>query len=150
MENLKGRYIKVLNKCLGGLDTLYKVGDYLKILEDNERGNCVVVELAGILSIRGDSSRILNKDIELMPKGFIPKYILPEKWCVKITKDNIDKAKQLKNKELGFPFNYDYSIGGYYTPFKNSIGCYGLINVASELKEISWERFGIYVLKESF
>lgn len=148
MENYRGRYIKVLKKNLGGLDYLYEVGDYLKILGDTGK-LCIVVEHAGTLNIRAYSNRITNGDIEMMPVGFIPEFVLPKKWCVKITKDNIDKAKALRYRELGFQYDYNYSIGGYYTPFDNSAFCHGLSCIPSDLTEITWEQFETYVLNKS-
>lgn len=146
MENYKGRYVKVLRKNLGGNSSLYNTGDYLEVLEDLYQG-CITVEYAGPLFVRGQNNRIELHDIEIMPLGFIPDFAFPKKWCVKITKQNIDKAKDLKNKELGFDFNYHYSIDGYYTPFDNSTKCHGLMSIPSDLTEITWEQFETYVLK---
>ena len=76
-----------------------------------------------------------------------PKFVLPEKWCLKITKENLDFCKSLENNELKFHKNYSYSIGGYYSPIPNK-DCNGFINIPKNYTEITFEQFKKYVLKE--
>ena len=76
-----------------------------------------------------------------------PKFVLPEKWCLKITKENLDFCKSLENNELKFHKNYPYSIGGYYSPIPNK-DCNGFINIPKNYTEITFEQFKKYVLKE--
>jgi hypothetical protein len=73
-KNIQGRYIKVLRHCLGGKSSMYKVGDYLKVIED-DGSECITAEYAGILHVRSnkhDRTRFDLGDIELMPDGFNP------------------------------------------------------------------------------
>ena len=76
-----------------------------------------------------------------------PEFVLPEKWCLKITKENLDFCKSLENNELKFHKNYPYSIGGYYSPIPNK-DCNGFINIPENYTEITFEQFKKYVLKE--
>ena len=76
-----------------------------------------------------------------------PEFVLPKKWCLKITKENLDFCKSLENNELKFHKNYQYSIGGYYSPIPNK-GCNGFINIPKNYTEITFEQFKKYVLKD--
>ena len=76
-----------------------------------------------------------------------PEFVLPKKWCLKITKENLDFCKSLENNELKFHKNYSYSIGGYYSPIPNK-NCNGFINIPKNYTEITFEQFKKYVLKE--
>lgn len=77
-----------------------------------------------------------------------PKFVLPEKWCLKITNENIDFCRSLKNKELGMQENYFYFIGGYYSSITTPSGLNGFINIPNNYTEITFEQFKKYVLKE--
>ncbi len=72
---------------------------------------------------------------------------LPEKWCLKITKDNLDFCKSLKNNELGYNLDYKYTIDCYYSPIKTRSGFSGSINLEDRI-EITFEQFKRWVLKE--
>ena len=74
MENLLGRYIKVINPHMGGDESKYKKGDYLKVIRDDNTV-CIYVEHCGVLNVRSGNHRIAIGDIELMPEGFDPKNI---------------------------------------------------------------------------
>lgn len=76
-----------------------------------------------------------------------PEFVLPKKWCLKITKENLDFCKSLENNELKFHKNYTYSIGAYYSPIPNK-DCNGFINIPKNYTEITFEQFKKYVLKE--
>lgn len=45
---------------------------------------------------------------------------LPENWCIKIKKENIDLYKN--TTKLGFGINNNYTIGGYYGPKQDEKG----------------------------
>jgi len=76
MENLLGRYVKVLSMHIGGNTDMFGLGDYLEIVED-DGGNCIYAKHTGVLCVRDENgdlkgSRILDNHIELMPEGFNP------------------------------------------------------------------------------
>ena len=79
---------------------------------------------------------------------YIYKFILPEKWCLKITNENFNFCKDLRNNELGFHKNYIYTVNGYYTSVKNH-GCFGFCNIPIGYTEITFDQFKKYVLKET-
>jgi hypothetical protein len=69
------------------------------------------------------------------------KFLLPEKWCVKVTKENksfINKWKQEKN-----PNSEEAGLFAYYTNYKGN-NTY----LIPEYKEITFEQFKKYVLKQ--
>lgn len=80
---------------------------------------------------------------------FIPKeealkekeFVLPEKWCIKISKENIGICQ--KHNVLNKYYNYDYTIGAYYG---NKMG--GDYKIPENTTEITFEQFKKYVLKE--
>jgi len=73
ITGLVGRYIKVLRHNLGGNTRCYKVGDYLKILENPTKGSvCHEVEHAHTLNLTGVNNRVIGGDVELMPVGWKP------------------------------------------------------------------------------
>ena len=74
-------------------------------------------------------------------------FVLPEMWCLKITKDNREFCRSLKNNELGFQKNYTYHLGGYYSSISKE-GCNGFANIPTGYSEITFEQFKKYVLKE--
>ena len=74
-------------------------------------------------------------------------FVLPEKWCLKITNENVNFCKSLKNKELGFGEKYPYTINGYYSPIRTSSDFLGTFNLEDRV-EITFEQFKKYVLKE--
>lgn len=74
MENLLGRYVKVLSMKIGGNISEFKLGDYLEIVED-DGGDCIYAKHTGVLYVRNENgdlqgTRIINGHIELMPEGF--------------------------------------------------------------------------------
>lgn len=74
-------------------------------------------------------------------------FLLPKKWCLKVTEDNIAFCKELKNQELGFPFNYDYTINSYYSPIKDNFSYKGALTINNRT-EITFEQFKKWILKE--
>lgn len=74
-------------------------------------------------------------------------FVLPEKWCIKITAENRSFCQKLKNKELGFSEDYNYTVGAYYGPIENVRGNLGSIRI-EDRTEITFEQFKQYVLKE--
>ena len=76
-----------------------------------------------------------------------PEFVLPEKWCLKITKENLDFCKSLENNELHYPKNYSYYIGGYYSTILSN-GCYGFTGIPTNFQEITFDQFKKYILKE--
>jgi len=70
---------------------------------------------------------------------------LPEKWCIKITNDNLSYLKSLKNKELHFSHNYNYSIGAYYSAIKYCDGSYAGWNIFPGFTEITLEEFKKFI-----
>ena len=80
---------------------------------------------------------------------YLENFILPEKWCIKITSENLSFCKSLKNKELGFREGYNYIIGGYYSSIASSEGNFGFIIIPNGYKEITFEQFKKYVLNQN-
>jgi len=73
-------------------------------------------------------------------------FILPEKWCVQITKETISFYQTL-DKVLGFDRGYPYTIGAYYTPFAIN-GINGFTNLPYNRTLITYEQFLEHVIKE--
>lgn len=73
---------------------------------------------------------------------------LPEKWCIKITRENLEFCQKLQEKELGFEQGYDYTIGSYYGPMADRNGWKGSSNTANRT-EITFEQFKRLVLGET-
>lgn len=149
MENYKGRYVKVLKKNLGGLTSYYNTGDYLKVIED--KGNfCIEVEYAGILNVRAFKNRITSGDIEMMPVGFTPEFILPENWHVDITDDNYDILSKYFEKIHPYSTLYKKGIMGKYSETNVGMLSYGNAIKTSSYdfgQKITLEQFKTYVLK---
>lgn len=76
-----------------------------------------------------------------------PEFVLPKDWVLKITRENLAFCRSLEKRELGFPYNYNYSIGGYYSP-SDKLNQKGFISVPKEYTLITFEQFKKYVLKE--
>jgi hypothetical protein len=148
MENYKGRYIKVLKKNLGGTSSYYNTGDYLKVIEDKGK-LCIEVEYAGVLNVRAYNNRINNGDIEIMPVGFTPEFILPENWHVVITKDNYDILSKYFATIHSHSKLYTTGVMGKYS--KTGIGMVnnGKLRTFSYDfgQEITLQQFETYVLK---
>jgi len=73
MEDLTGRYLKMLKKGLSGIGEGYKVGDYLMVLDKRDTLGLYTVEKVGVLSLQATGgNRITMGDVELMPEGFLP------------------------------------------------------------------------------
>lgn len=86
---------------------------------------------------------------EQFKEMYLENFILPEKWCIKITSENLSFCKSLKNKELGFREGYNYIIGGYYSSIASSEGNFGFIIIPNGYKEITFEQFKKYVLNQN-
>lgn len=148
MENYKGRYIKVLKKNLGGDSSKYNTGDYLKVIEDKGK-LCIEVEYAGVLNVRAFNNRINNGDIEMMPVGFTPEFILPEKWAIKLTRENYEILGQWRT-DGPIPRVEQFLTDQYFlhTPMALKKG-YNALGKNSEYTEITLEQFETYVLQTS-
>lgn len=90
-----------------------------------------------------------NRKIFLKSLGIIeePEFVLPEKWCIKVTNENLEFCKNLKNCELHFQYQYTYVIGGFYGPERGDTGSYGTVDSGGRT-EITFEQFKKYVLKQ--
>ena len=123
----------------------YKVGIIYKL-----KNTLIENEISGMAYWAFNQHRFKPSTKEAYDAQFIvkePEFVLPEKWCLKITKENLDFCKSLENNELKFHKNYPYSIGGYYSPIPNK-DCNGFINIPENYTEITFEQFKKYVLKE--
>lgn len=74
-------------------------------------------------------------------------FVLPKRWCIKITKENLEFCKSLYNNELGYGKEYNYTIGGFYSSIESYLDCYGTSEVNDRV-EITFEQFKKYVLKK--
>lgn len=79
---------------------------------------------------------------------FKSEFVLPEKWCLKITKENLDFCKSLENNELHYKKNYNYYVNGYYSAIRSDSGLYGFSSIPITHTEITFEQFKKYVLKQ--
>ena len=123
----------------------YKVGIIYKL-----KNTLIENEIGGVAYWTYNQHRFKPSTKEAYDAQFVVKeeeFVLPEKWCLKITKENLDFCKSLENNELKFHKNYPYSIGGYYSPIPNK-DCNGFINIPENYTEITFEQFKKYVLKE--
>lgn len=148
-KSLVGRYFKVLKR----FSFRVKEGDYLKITGDLEY-DCYTTENYGAL----DKRRFEDKEIELMPEGFEPKseeeFVLPEKWCVKITNENKKVLDSWRRKQIRFNYLNNTSFLGWLvsdTWIDNTYCSFAKnLPLAGVYKEITFEQFKKYVLKEDF
>tara|TARA_R110000868_G_scaffold354309_1_gene615580 strand:+ start:192 stop:473 length:282 start_codon:yes stop_codon:yes gene_type:complete len=74
--------------------------------------------------------------------------MLPEKWYLIITEENLDFCKSLEKNELGFEKGYSYVIDGAYSAIENCPG-YATIYKYKDWEEISSSDFEKYVLNKS-
>lgn len=84
-----------------------------------------------------------NNPVEIPIDDFIrltTVFVLPEKWCIKVTEENESFLKETDG--VLFPKGYNYTIGGYYSHLL------GRIVIPGDYTEISLEQFKKYVLKE--
>jgi hypothetical protein len=77
-----------------------------------------------------------------------PEFALPEKWCLRITNENLNFCKSLENNELHYKKNYNYCVNGYYSAIKSDSGNYGFSGIPQGFVQITFEQFKKYVLKE--
>ena len=110
---------------------------------DNDNVLRKIIMIGGLWSFKPSTKEAY--DAQFVVKE--PEFVLPKKWCLKITKENLDFCKSLENNELKFHKNYTYSIGVYYSPIPNK-NCNGFINIPKNYTEITFEQFKKYVLKE--
>jgi hypothetical protein len=71
---------------------------------------------------------------------FKSEFVLPEKWCVKVTKDNIKYFKSLPN--------YTHLNLGTYTSITSIDNGWDTINLRKDYQEITFEQFKKYILKQ--
>ena len=129
----------------------YKLGEIYKVSSTSQNVNKIESHNnQGMAFYQMNKHRFKPSTKEAYDAQFVvkePEFVLPEKLCIKITKENLDFCKSLENNELKFHKNYPYSIGGYYSPIPNK-DCNGFINIPKNYTEITFEQFKKYVLKE--
>lgn len=124
----------------------YKVGIIYKL-----KNTLIENEIGGMAYWTFNQHRFKPSTKEAYDAQFVvkePEFVLPEKWCLKITKENLDFCKSLENNELHYKKNYNYYINGYYSAIRSDSGNYGFSGIPITHTEITFEQFKKYVLKE--
>jgi hypothetical protein len=83
-----------------------------------------------------------DKNIFLNACGIEEEFVLPEKWCVKVTNENKDVVYRWKLENTRCT---TYISAGYYASYN---GLWG-IKISNDITEITFEQFKKYVLKEN-
>ena len=83
-----------------------------------------------------------DKNIFLNACGIEEEFVLPEKWCVKVTNENKDVVYRWKLENTRCT---TYISAGYYASYN---GLWG-IKISNDMTEITFEQFKKYVLKEN-
>lgn len=83
-------------------------------------------------------------------------FVLPEKWCIKTTKENIkylnDYLKHNNHKYKNYLASWKVDVGHYFhseSPHNNSV-CHSKNGISTGFKEITFEQFKEYVFKNMY
>jgi len=134
MKTFIPEYVECIAEQIG---SHYKVNKIYKVLKDK---NNLVEDVAGMAYYHLNQHRFKPSTKEAYDAQFVvkePEFVLPERWCLKVTDENRDSINNIRAKHNLPPIRYKYLIA---TAFLGHSEIWG--------QEITFEQFKKYVLKE--